>query len=221
MQSRELEGRSCHVSLFAREPSSLQRSTTLSPCTLFSPYSGPTRSTPSSHLTTTLYVDDDHSSSPSLSTWFSRTLPPSRCSLPHLLNFALDLPLKSWWRPSQTRTTLTSWRTPWTCQPSSGNWTRDSTRSLGSMWTISGWCLTTPGCTTARRPASTSTVPSWLRCLSQRLILSCRVWDTAVGGRWAIKHVFLFFRDLRGLRIEMSLVCFFTMTWFTVVFLRE
>lgn len=50
VQSRELEGRSCHVSLFAREPSSLQRSTTLSPCTLFSPYSGPAWSTPSSHF---------------------------------------------------------------------------------------------------------------------------------------------------------------------------
>lgn len=57
VQSRELEGRSCHVSLFAREPSSLQRSTTLFPCTLFSPYSGLIWSTLSSHLhlmTTTL-----------------------------------------------------------------------------------------------------------------------------------------------------------------------
>lgn len=59
VQSRELEGRSCHVSLFAREPSSLQRSTTLSPCTLFSPNSGPTWLALSSHphlVTTTLMM---------------------------------------------------------------------------------------------------------------------------------------------------------------------
>lgn len=37
------------------------------------------------------------------------------------------------WRPSQTRTTLTLWRTPWTCPLSSGSWTQDSTRSPGSM----------------------------------------------------------------------------------------
>lgn len=57
VQSRELEGRNCHVSLFAREPSFLQRSTTLSPCTLFSPNSGPTWSALSSHpMTSTLIL---------------------------------------------------------------------------------------------------------------------------------------------------------------------
>ena len=52
------------------------------------------------------------------------------------------------------------------------------------MWMTSGWCSTTPGYTTAKHPESTSTAPSWLRCLSRRLILSCRALATVVGGRW-------------------------------------
>lgn len=72
VQSTEPEGRSCHVSLFAHTPSSLQCST-LSPCTLLSPYSGTTRSTLPWHLdlTTTMM--------PPL------PLPPSLLLLPPLL----------------------------------------------------------------------------------------------------------------------------------------
>lgn len=168
VQSRELEGRSCHVSLFAREPSSLQRSTTLSPCTLFSPYSGPS---PDDHNATA-----DGDTRPLLPIFFCWTTKPSFL-LSHLL-------LKSGWCPLQTRTTLTSWRTPWTCQPSSGSWTQGSTKSHGSMSRISGWCSIMPGCTTVRRLGSTSTAPSWLRCLSRRSTPLCRALDTAVGGRW-------------------------------------
>lgn len=174
VQSRELEGRSCHVSLFAREPSSLQRSTTLSPCTLFSPYSGP--------------APDDHNAAADgcahllppivfVLRWNPR--PPS-CCFSHTSTFLLNLV----GAPLKTRTTLTSWRTPWTCRPSSGSWTRDSTKSRGSTSRTSGWCSTTPGCTTARPPASTSTAPSWLRCSRRRLTPSCRALDTVVGGRW-------------------------------------
>lgn len=188
VQSRELEGRSCHVSLFAHEPSSLQRSTTLSPCTLFSPYSGPTWSTATpSNTTTPMTTTTTTTLFLSISLTFlprtAKTAPPSRCSFPSLPPLTLlKFPLTC--GALQPRTTLTSWRTPWTCRPSSGSWTRGSTKSPGSTSRISGWCSTTPGCTTARPPASTNTAPSWPRCLRRRSTPSCRAWDTAVGGRW-------------------------------------
>lgn len=137
--------------------------------------------------------DDYHALLPTLSHLGpsdNKNLPPSCYSLLSLLwpfstpELFFHLPFESGRCPSQTRTTLTSWRTPWTCRPSSGSWTQDNTKSLGSMSRISGWCLTMPGCTTARHPASTSTAPSLLRCLSQRLIRSCRALDTVVGERW-------------------------------------
>lgn len=62
-------------------------------------------------------------------------------------------------------------------------WLQVSTRIPGSTWMTSGSCLTTPGCTTVKRPESTSTAPSWLRSLSRRLILSCKVLATVVEGR--------------------------------------
>lgn len=121
VQSRELEGRSCHVSLFAREPSSLQRSTTLSPCTLFSPYSGPTWSTAPSHLHLTattlmllllmiimLFSLISHFLVPLTTKTFYHLA----ISLLSLLRTSstpeLHLSLKSGRHPSQTRTTLTS-----------------------------------------------------------------------------------------------------------------
>lgn len=117
VQSRELEGRSCHVSLFAREPSSLQRSTTLSPCTLFSPYSGPTRSTSVSHLhlmSTTpppllllLLMMMTITLLPHLSTTKHSHHLAALSSLPPLTFFQL-LNFTSDGTPPQTRTTLTS-----------------------------------------------------------------------------------------------------------------
>lgn len=54
-------------------------------------------------------------------------------NLSQLPELYIDLPFLPGRRPFQTRTTLTSWRTPWTCRPSSGSWTRGNTRSRGSI----------------------------------------------------------------------------------------
>lgn len=181
MQSRELEGRRCHVSLFAREPSFLQRSTTLFPCTLFSPYSGSTW--------TTVTASDDHhdDDAPPLCPSSSSYGRPRAISSPYSSFHSpsrSSFPLKSGLPPLHLRTTLTLWRTPWICRPSRESWTPGSIRSRGSTWRTFGWCSITLGCTTARLPEFTSTAPSWLRCLRWRLTLSCRAWATVVGGRW-------------------------------------
>lgn len=86
--------------------------------------------------------------------------------------------------PCCNRTTLTLWRIPSTCPPSSASWTRASTRSRGSTWMTCGSCSTTPGCTTVKHPVSTSTAPNWPKCLKPRSIRSCRAWATAAAGRW-------------------------------------
>lgn len=82
------------------------------------------------------------------------------------------------------RTTLKLWRIPLTYPPSNASWIPVNTRSRGSMSKMCGSCSTTPGCTTAKHPVSTSTAPNWQKCLKQRLILSCRAWATAAAGRW-------------------------------------
>lgn len=63
-------------------------------------------------------------------------------------------------------------------------WLQVNTKIPGSTWMTSGWCLTTPGCTTARLLECTSTALNWLRFLNRRLTPSCRASATVAGGRW-------------------------------------
>lgn len=97
------------------------------------------------------HADDDDDDDNTLLPHFSHLRPSDDKTLPSSYYFTiLSSPFSD---PSQllncsftctsdpdchARITLTSLRTPWTCRPSSGSWTLDNTKSLGSMWRTSG-----------------------------------------------------------------------------------